>query len=334
MSPAFTEAFVSKCLQAGLSKAATAALLAHQSVIIAGEASPAFALGYEKVASIVQGGLAPRALPGFFLKQAIHVPAGTLRGGLQELFQGVKSVGRGLGAVGKGTIGRVMPPPGSTKSLIRKYPVSAFAAGVGGTAAGAYGLRHMFGGGDVGEAPYMPAGGYNPQESDKLREMHRDSIARGVYDVNREANQSSERRRVLQQAVDSHDVNSGKALQELTQMDQNAAIGQSKQQEYGERLTKDHGVMADKLKGLEAQRDSVRGQRHAWWRAPLRWTGIEDSGTYDRRELGAEDAASRAAENLRLNEHAHTLLNTGAVGQLPHSTPTPQTTNFFPTYDQ
>ncbi len=332
MSPAFTEAFVSKCLEAGLSKAATAALLSRQSVIVAGERSPAFAAGYEKVASIVDGGLIPRVTDGFFLKQAIAVPAGTLRGGLKQLLQGAKGVGKGVSDVYKGTIGRITPPPGTAKSLIRKHPVSAFATGVAGTAAGAAGLNHMFGGAGIPDTPYLPAGGYNPEEAEKMRTLNRDAISRGVYDVNSKANQSSNRRAVLQAAVDSHDVNSGKALQELKQMDRDSAEGQYQQQQYGDRLTQDHESMEGKLKAMEARKKSVAGQRHAWWRAPLRWTGLEDRGTYDRRELAAEDAASRAAENLRLNEHAGNLLRNGATGQNPPPSAPSQATNFFPTY--
>lgn len=328
LSDPFTEAFVTTCLEAGVSKSATAELLVRQSVVTKGAESPGFAKGYEKVASRVGGGLIPRVSPGFFLKVAA-IPSGTLRTGLREVMEGFKGVGRGLRGTVKGTVGRVAPPKTFLQDTIRKYPVRSFVGGIGAAGLGTYGVSRMLGhGSGLNATPYLPSGGYNPQESEKMRVANAIAISRGVYDLNRAANPDSGRRQVLQRAVDSNDVNSGMALQELRKLDADASGGRLKQKAYGDKLTAEAAKAQQRLGDLA----KVKDQRTSMWRAPLRWIGAENAATYDEREMRAQDQSSQAAENLRLNTHAQRLLKDEVIGKI-ETTPAPsQATQFFPTY--
>lgn len=169
MTQPFVTAFITTCFEAGLSKEAAAELLQKYSVDRELADRPSFAEGYQKQASMFPGGLRVM-LPASMVKRAM----------LGSLLRGGKSL---LGGAGK---------------FIARHPRASTAAGAGaigaGGLAGGYALnnyqnrdRALDGlSGDLTRDIFLPAGGIDKDQYEKLYADRLNQYATGIYAHNSE----------------------------------------------------------------------------------------------------------------------------------------------------
>ena len=346
MSSEFIIAFVSTCEAEGLSKEATAELLQRQSVIHECEQSPAFAAGFEKIALMVPGELRPLAREGYFEKQA--GPNARLA------WQGIKSLGQAAGgavsgaarATGRGLDKLVGTGPSSartgrtTPSWAGRNPTGAALGGIGVGGAGVGVGMHMLGGGtgSPAGAPYMPPGGFNPDEAAASYDTQLDQHSRGLAEHNKKFFGDRKRQEVLQQAVDSNSPNSAQALAELSRIKRDQAAVSADRANHIARFDSVGGQSASKLKEIEEQQAAMERAKTSWTRAPQRawlWmTGRDPNQYFDDKRVALEGGASAAQTAQRLSEDQLRRLENGYIGgQTKSKTPAQMQQEFFPKYD-
>lgn len=338
MTGEFVMSFLKTCWEEGLSKEAAAELLQRQSVIHTGGQSPAWREGYEKVASMVPGGLLPLARPGYFEKSAA---GGLRRSGkaVLDFFGGLKDTAVDSAKALRTGTGRVNTGLAKSK-VVRKNPVAVGLAGAGLGGAALYGGSKLLSAPAGGEytVPSMAPGGYNPEESAKARDGLVASDSVGLYEHNKKYFGEEDRKRELQQAVDTHAVNSGAAQVELQRMNSDHASATAQRKKYFNRLDGEANASESKLKEIEAYKNKMQDHKtsllYAPYRGYLRLTGRKPNDVYNDEIAKSEGQASDAATaNYRINEQRRKL-QAGLIGGAAKSrTPQEMQNDFFPAYN-
>jgi hypothetical protein len=338
MSGEFVMSFLQTCWEEGLSKEAAAELLQRQAVIHAGEQSPAWLEGYEKVAAMVPGGLRPLARQGYFEKSAappvrgIRTALGHGYEAVKDLFtasrRGVKSTVRVPGNINQ----RMADLPALSKSPL---PVALAGAGIG--AAGIYAGSKLNGGGGS-FVPSMPSGSYTPESSAKIRDSLVAADSEGIYDHNKKFFNQEPRRRELSEAVARNDFNSGAAQVELQKMEQErASTSALRQKKFGE-LDTQANASEKKLKELNNYRQKMEDHKTSMLYAPyrgfLKLTGRDPNTVYnDAIAQSATEAGNVATDNYRINEMRRKMSAGITAGSAPSRTPQQMQNDFFPSYN-
>lgn len=339
MSPSFVLAFVETCINEGLSKEATAELLQRQSVIHASEQSPAFAEGYEKVASLVPGGMRPIARPGYFEKRAAPVAA---TGGklilksLGGLFRGAgQMLGRGAGTASNRAV--------DLAKLIRNNPVAAAATSGLAGAGTIYGVDRMLSQPTAGasEVPYIAPGGYDANEAAAAYDKRLEQYSRGISDLNKKQDNAVTRMRELEKAVARNDGGSGLAMRELQQLRRQNASTEATRSRYlrdlDSSVRKSDAMLSDiseRQKALEAAKTSWAPHRLAQ-RAWYGITGRNANDVYDTRIADLQDQAAKAKGDRQLAADTRARLNSQYIGsgEKPRiMSESEMQDKFFPTY--
>lgn len=344
MSGEFVMSFLQTCWEEGLSKEAAAELLQRQSVIHAGEQSPAWLEGYEKVAAMAPGGLLPLMRDGYFEKSALNgqtrKAVGSLLGGIKDtIFAGAGKVRSGVGSlVGKP---KLNSKGAMTPSLVNRHPKSALAAGVGLGGVAVYGGSKLLSGGPSGDGTYvpsLPSGSYNPDESRKRLDSLVEDDSRGVYDHNKKFFNEGDRRRELEDAVARNDFNSGAAQVELTKMEADRASISSLRKRKFEELDSQANASAEKVKELNSYREKMEDHKKSWLYAPyrgyLKLTGRDPNTVYnDEIARAATEAGDVNSENYRINEMRRKMSDGITSGSSAARSPQQMQNDFFPSYN-
>lgn len=333
--------FLTTCWNEGLSKEAAAELLQRQSVVCAGEQSPEWLEGYEKVAAMAPGGLRPLARAGYFEKQGGRTLDGLVDvvGGIKDLVVrgGSKIKGVAGYVAGKSTTnatGVTVPP------LVGRHPRLSAAAGVALGGAAVYGGSKLFGngGGNGSYVPSLPSGSYTPESSAKIRDALVDADSEGVYDQNKKFFNQEPRRRELAEAVARNDFNSGAAQVELHKMEaERASTAALRQKKFGE-LDTQANASASKLKELNSYRQKMEDHKtsalYAPYRTFLRMTGRNPDAVYnDAIAQSANEAGNVSTDNHRINSMRQKLSAGTPQGSAKSRTPQQMQNDFFPSYN-
>lgn len=339
MSPSFVLAFVETCMNEGLSKEATAELLQRQSVIHAAEQSPAFAEGYEKVASLVPGGLRPIARPGYFEKSAAPVAATGGKLILKSLGNIVRGAGQMLGTGAATTKGRAL----DIAKLVRNNPLAAAATSGLAGAGTIYGVDRMLNEPSAGasEVPYISPGGYDAGEAAASYDKRLEQYSRGISDLNKKQDNATSRMRELEKAVAKNDAGSGLAMRELQQLRRQTASTEETRNRYlrdlDSSVSKSDAMLSDiaeRQKSLEAAKTSWAPHRlvqRAWYGV----TGRNANDVYDSRIADLQDQAAKAKGDRQLAADTRTRLNNQYIGsgEKPRiMSENEMQDKFFPTY--
>lgn len=336
MSGDFVMSFLQTCWEEGLSKEAAAELLQRQSVIHAGEQSPAWLEGYEKVAAMAPGGLLPMVRAGYFEKRALN---GQIRKSLGGLLGGIKdTVVAGAGKV-RGGANYVADAARKSKA-IKAHPLATAAAATSVGAAGMYGISKLMGGGGGSGSfvPSMPSGSYTPESSAKIRDSLVNADSEGIYDHNKKFFNQEPRRRELADAVARNDFNSGAAQVELQKMEADrSSITALRQKKFGE-LDTQANASEEKLKELTSYRQKMEDHKTSPWLAPyrgfLRMTGRNPNTVYnDAIAQSANEAGNVATDNHRINEMRRKMSAGLTEGSAKSRTPQQMQNDFFPSYN-
>ena len=286
MSIQYVESFVETCMDMGLSKEATAELLQRRSAIHAAEQSPAFAEGYHAMKAELPHGII-RVRPGYVEKSA----------------SSFGQIARGLGGVAKGIGGLFGSAGKGVFNAAARNPRAAKAIG-GGLAAGGigYGINQYFN--DRYAAPGVPTipgnGMYDPeQEKDEYKnEINR--LSSGIADTNRAMTDSTDRRKVLQQAVDRNSPQSAAALKELNMLNAQVNDASSVRQKHLEQLNAQGGTTASRLSAITSRQNTLRErQQSPFWRGLQRLTFRDPDKSYGK---ALADLQAPAAELSRQNQ--------------------------------
>ena len=286
----FVESFVETCMDMGLTKEATAELLQHRSAIHAAEQSPAFAEGYSAMRDEMPTGTAVMVRPGYVEKSANAGKAfSTLIGGLGGIARGAGGL---LSAAGRGAVNVASHNPRTTKALAG----AATAGGFG------YGLSQVLNNRYKPQgAPYLPGtGSYNPETEKQEYANQLDRYSAGIADTNKAINDSADRRKVLQQAVDSNSPHSAQALSELRMLNARADSARGTRQRFLEQLNADGAVTSKRLQDIQARQKQLQERRNSpFWRGLHRLTFRNPDKSYD---AALSELQGPAAELSRQNQ--------------------------------
>jgi len=301
----------------GLSKEATAELLQHRSVIHAAEQSPSFGEGYLNTSS----GTAVRVRPGYVEKRAFGAAMKAIGGGLG-------SIGKGLGGVavsaGKGVFNAAVNNPRTAKAL-----GGGLAAGAAGFGVSNY-LDNRYAAPGV---PYMAPGGYNPLEEKKEYENELKRYSRGIAEINKTIDGSANRRKVLQQAVDSNSPNSAQALADLRLLDKTVGDAKSVRDKHLEQLNSQGATTSGRLTDIQAQQKKLQERsKSPFWRGLHRVTFQDPDKAYSSAlDKLQPQAAELSRQNQLINDQKKRLPNyLGASANIPSAAQMQR--EFFPTY--
>lgn len=254
----------------GLTKEATAELLQRRSAIHAAEQSPSFAEGYFLMKKAMPISSEIRVRPGYIEKQAFGKAIGSI-------FSGLGGIARGVGglpiAAGKGLFNAAAKNPRSARAI------------AGGLTAGGlgWGASRYFDNSRVSPgSPYFPGGGgYNPETEKKQYEDLLDSYSGGIAEANKTISGSSQRRKVLQQAVDSNSPNSAQALAELNKLNAEVSAAQALKDRHLEALNARGGAVSSRLESVQKRQQQLRErQKSPFWRGLHRITFRDPDKSY------------------------------------------------------
>jgi hypothetical protein len=336
MSGEFVMSFLQTCWNEGLSKEAAAELLQRQSVVAAGEQSPAWLEGYEKMAALVPGGLLPMARQGYFEKNALNgqtrKAVGSLLGGLKDNI--VAGAGKIRGAAN--TVGGAV----QKSKTIKAHPLWA-GAGVATAGAGlTYGANKMSGSPGSGDGLYVPslgAGSYNPDNSSKIRESLVDGDSSAIYEHNKKFFNGDARREELRNAVNRNDYNSGAAQAELTKLEaERSEVANFRKSKFAE-LDNQANASSEKLKELNSYREKMEAHKKSpFWRGLQRIKFNNPDKVYNE-AIGqtAAEAGEVGTNNYRINQMRENMARGYTSGRPGKTSRSPQQmqNDFFPTYN-
>ena len=317
MSLQYVESFVETCMDAGLSKAATAELLQRRSAIHAAEQSPAFAEGYHMMKLAMPQGTI-RVRPGYVVKSA-----------------NIGAVAKGLGMAAGGVGGMLGGAAKNVFHTVAKRPNAAKVIG-GGLATGGigYGIgQYLDNDYTAAGVPVITGGGmYNPeQEADEYKnELNRYSS--GIADTNKDITDSADRRRVLQQAVHSNSPQSALALKELKMLNSKVDGATKVRQKHLEALNNQGATTSKRLESITNRQQTLRDrQKSPFWRA-MHWATLRNP---DKSYGSAIDelqapAAALSHENQLINDQRERLPYWKGKSYSPRSS-TQLQREFFPT---
>lgn len=254
----------------GLSKEATAELLQRRSAVHAAEQSPEFAEGYYLMKKAMPTSTEIRVRPGYLEKQAFGKALG-------NIFSGLGNIARGVGGV----------PVAAGKVLFDaavKNPRTAKVLG-GGLAAGGlgWGASRYFDNSRISPgSPYLPGGGdYNPETEKKQYETLLDSYSGGIADANKAITDSADRRKVLQQAVDSNSPNSAQALAELRKLNAGVSAAEDVKATHLAALNERGAVVSSRLEAVQKRQKQLRERQNSpFWRGLHRLTFRDPDKSY------------------------------------------------------
>ena len=264
----------------GLSKEATAELLQRRSAVHAAEQSPAFAEGYHKMKSAMHNG-SIRVRPGYVVKQARGF--GQIASGLGGVARGIGNL---IGSAGSGVFNAAVKNPRTAKAIIGTTAVG----GIGYGAGRFFGDRY-----DASGAPVIPGNGmYNPEQEKSEYDNELDRFSSGIADTNKAITDSADRRKVLQQSVDSNSPQSAAALKELKMLNAQVDRASSVRQQHLDALNSKGNETASKLKSITDRQQTLRARKQSpFWRG-LHWATLRDPDkSYD---AAIDELQSPAAE--------------------------------------
>jgi hypothetical protein len=288
MSDEFVMSFVATCMAEGLTKEATAELLQRQSVLHAGEQSPEWLEGYEKVASHVTGAMCPMVRSGYFEKSA-GPGAQMARAGLSALWQGTKTGLTSLAA-----------SPGVRKGV-----------GIGAASiAGGYGVNYLgnkvWGNAPDYDVPTISPGGYGSATSDAAYKAELASKGVGIAAHNKEyfGEDGGARRRELEAGVAKRDGGAGMAQQELYDMDKKKQRATDARKSFLADSTNQSTTAKQKLAEIEAHRATMEDHKtslmYAPYRGYLRMTGRKPDDVYNAEIVKATGRAGDVTRDMRV----------------------------------
>jgi hypothetical protein len=253
----------------GLSKEATAELLQRRSAVHAAEQSPGFAEGYYLMKQAMPAGSEIRVRSGYLEKQAFGRAIGSIFSGLGRTVGGVGGL---FGAAGKGLINAAVKNPRTAKAL------------GGGIAAGGLGWgasRYFDDSRGSPGVPYLPGGGYNPETEKKQYDDLLDSYSSGIAEANKAISDSADRRKVLQQAVDSNSPNSAQALAELSKYNAQVSAAEETKARHLKALNERGSVVSSRLESVQNRQKQLRErQKSPFWRGLHRLTFRDPDKSY------------------------------------------------------
>lgn len=300
----------------GLSKEATAELLQHRSVIHAAEQSPAFAEGYLNSATPA----AVRVRPGYVEKKAFGAAAKLIGSSLGGIARGAGGL---IGAAGKGLYSTALRNPKTTKAL---------AGGIAASGLG-YGISNYLNNRDRAPGvPYMAPGGYNPLEEKTEYDNDLKRYSRGIAEANKTIDGSKNRRRVLQQAVDSNSPNSAQAAADLRALDSNVDAAQKLKDTHEQRLKSQGSITSGRLSNVQARQQQLRERSQSpFWRGLHRITFRDPDKSYNKALDELQPAAAELSrQNQLINDQSKRMpYYLGADGNVPSSAQMQR--EFFPT---
>jgi hypothetical protein len=349
MTQKFVTAFLTTCFEAGLSKEAAAQLLQRESLDQQLEARPAFAAGYlSKVASF-PGQMRPVL---FLLPETeLEKSAGPGMRGLGRvakalLWDAPKGVGEAAyGGIKTGLkgLGNVVGP--RSNSLLNRHP---FAVGIPlatATGLGGYGLSKWLGGDNSlngGGDPFLPPGGYNKAEYEKMYEGRLKEHEPGIFSANAEYDSAAGRLAELNKAIEEN-RGGNNAYQDKLHLERRRNQLSGARTEYANQLDRNQDDQRALMDRIANRKADLENQRTAWWAAPKRWYqqarggNVFDSGisqrAFDRQIGGLQDSSARAAMAARMAADRARLVRGGATGRAaPRRDPAQLSTDFFPAY--
>jgi hypothetical protein len=316
MSRQFIESFVETCMDMGLSKEATAELLQHRSVIHAAEQSPAFAEGYLNNATPA----VVRVRPGYVEKKAFGAAAKLIGSSLGGIARGAGGL---LGAAGKGLYRTAVSNPRTAKAL------------AGGAAAGGlgYGASNYLNNRDRAPGvPYMAPGGYNPIEEKTEYDNDLKRYSRGIAEANKTIDGAKNRRRVLEQAVNSNSPNSAQAAADLRALESSVSAAQKLKDSHEQRLKAQGAVTSGRLTNIQQRQQQLRERSQSpFWRGLHRITFRDPDKSYAEALDELQPAAAELSRQNQLisDQRKRMPYYLGATGNVPSSAQMQR--EFFPT---
>jgi hypothetical protein len=296
----------------GLSKEATAELLQHRSVIHAAEQSPAFAEGYLNNATPAT----VRVRPGYVEKQAF----GKLLG------SGIDDAARFVGRQGQKLFNTAMANKKTTGAI------------VGGTAltAGGYGASNYLNNRDKAPGvPYMAPGGYNPLEEKTEYDNDLKRYSRGIAEANKTIDGAKNRRRVLEQAVNSNSPNSAQAAADLRALESSVDAAQKLKDTHEQRLSAQGATTSSRLSNIQERQQQLRERSQSpFWRGLHRITFRDPDKSYNKALDELQPAAAELSrQNQLINDQRKRMpYYLGAEANIPSSAQMQR--KFFPTIAQ
>lgn len=342
MSGQFVEGFVTACFEHGLDQETAASLLQKESADQVKLArGPAFAAGFDKVASRAPGITQPIIDPQEMLKSASS--RGVMRG-LGALKNLAISGGEIAHDVGKATargVGKLFSPRAGSGSLLQEHPGAAalLAGGLGAGAVGggvAFANRNRFPD-DLGVDPYFDPSGWSQQGYDKRVDNELDAYKPGIYQHNKGYFGNDARIAELEDVVARNADPTGQAYLELQNLKSQKSQMETDRTGHYEHLDAREDQSEAMLRQIAARQEALETRRNAWWMKPINWTrknifGGDPDKDYRQRIAALEAHAGKARMAQDLAGRRRKLLRQGSTADQvkSKSPPTSLEEQFFP----
>jgi len=343
MTKEFVTSFLTTCFDAGLSKEAAAEMLQKESVDQVKWERPAFAEGYEKVASQVPGGMQPLLFAGDDLEKSAGPGFTAVMDGLRHLRGLFGATGRagaaGAQAVGRGALNVAAPARVRPNSLVQKYPFPMMLGGATVAGAGALGVNHLINGHrDLGgdPDPFFAPGGYSPSGyNERFKGRLENEYGPGIAAHNEQYFGTYGRRKELEKAL-AEGKGGGSAYQELKQLNRKHSRTQGARDRHYEQLEGSSEYNRDMLERIRGRKDKLEDHRSSIWGFPRRaWEKMNGRNprNYFDQEIGTlEDTRARSQMGVDLAERRSQMMTGGYSGPSNQAVPTPPDLQkkFFP----
>lgn len=322
LSREFIVSFVETCMDMGLSKEATAEMLQRRSAIHAAEQSPAFAEGYLKAQEQIPISDRIRVRPGYVEKRAFGAAAKLIGRSIGGIASGVGGLGM---AAGRGLVNTAVNNPRAAKAL-----AGTALLGGGGFALGQMN-RDKYSSPGV---PYLPPGGYNPEEEKKRYKTDLNQYTEGIARNNKIIDGAANRRKVLQQSVDANSPDSAKALAELRQLDAEVKAAEKQNAAHRAQLDSQGSTAASRLQSIQERQQTLRDRsKSPFWRG-LHWMTFRNPDKAYAQALDElQPAAARLSYENQLMNDQRGRMDYGYKGiQYNEPSSSQMQREFFPTY--
>lgn len=330
MTPAYAQAFIGTCFEAGLSKEAAAELLQKESVDLEKIKRPAFALGYDKAAAQVPGGLQPILFMEKYAGKSTGVKL--IARGIGDIFRGGAQASKapftGAGKAVKKVYG------GNPNSFVKNKPLTtAVGTGLAGAGVGVGGYKLM-GGANSGyddEFDDLGIGGsYSGSQNearykDKLYNVYGPEIAAS----NKLISDNFKKEQDLEKAVSSGEGGPD-AYRKLRELQTTRMTEEKRRNKSTQSLTTSnerHQSALEKIReqqeSLESRRTSATGLGRRMWE---RFRGRDPEDYYTNEIAKLHGSAQKRTRASRLAQDRLRLLESGYRGRSPVKAP--QTPNY------